>query len=146
MPREDLRAELHRLLMDENAGGAAELAPRMLADPASLTPELRWCLVYLLRGVRCVAAKARILDPGTLLYTVAHMIEAARMITEPLDQHWHEVARDLPGHWLTRYEESEGPYSLAELRRLNVLLARLWATERERLVNTEIPTFAEAFA
>ncbi len=143
MPPDELRAELHRLLLDETAGGAAELAPRMLADPASLTPELRWCLVYLLRGVGCVASRNRILDPGTLLHAVAHMVEASRLVTESVDRHWHDVARDLPGHWLTRYEAGDRPYSLEELHWLNALLARLWIEERERLIGIGIPTFAE---
>ncbi len=140
MPPETLRAELHRLLLDETTGGAAELAPRMLADPASLTPELRWCLVYFLRGVGCLAARNRILDPGTLLHAVARMVEAARLVTLSLDRCWHEVARELPGHWLTRYEASDRPYSLEELHWLNALLARLWRRERDRLIEVEIPT------
>ncbi len=141
MPRETLRKELHRLLLDEREGGAAALAPRMLADPESLTPELRWCLTYFLRGVRCLAIRGRILDPGTLVHTVAHMIEPARLPTETLDRHWYEVARDLPGHWLSRYESSDRRYSLDELRWLNARLAKLWITERDRLADIEIPTF-----
>ncbi len=133
MPTERLRAELQRLLLDDAVGAAASLAPRMLADPRSLTPEVRWCLLYFLRGVRCLAASGRLLEPGSLLHLVAHAAESARHSTADTDQVWYEVARELPGHWLRRYEEMDVRYSLEELRRLNLLLARLWIVERRRI-------------
>lgn len=133
MPTERLRLELQRLLLDDAVGAAASLAPRMLADPHSLTPEVRWCLLYLLRGVRCLAAGNRLLEPGSLLHLVSHAVEAARHSTEASDLVWYEVARELPGHWLRRYEETDVRYSLPELRRLNLLLARLWIVERRRI-------------
>ena len=133
MPRERLRGELYRLLFDDAAGAAAWLAPRMIADPQSLTPEVRWCLLYFLRGVRLLAAGNRLLEPGTVLYFVAHTVESARLATARTDQIWYEIARELPGHWLSRYERSDVRYSLKELRYLNVLLGRIWRVERERI-------------
>ncbi len=133
MSTERLRAELLRLLLDDRAGAAAALAPRMLADPWSLTPEVRWCLLYLLRGVRCLAARRRLLEPGTLLHFVAHEVEESRQHTAAMDAVWYDVARELPGHWLRRYEDTDVRYSLDELRRLNLLLGRLWFSERNRL-------------
>lgn len=133
MSTERLRAELIRLLLDDQAGAAAALAPRMLADPWSLTPEVRWCLLYLLRGVRCLAAGRRLLEPGTLLHYVAHEVEESRRRTAAMDLVWYEVARELPGHWLRRYEDGDVRYSMDELRRLNGLLGRLWFSERNRL-------------
>ncbi len=139
MAREVLRAELYRLLLDDAAGAAASLAPRMLADPQSLTPEVRWCLVYLLRGVRSLAASSRLLEPDSVLHLVAHTVEAARRATAAVDQIWFEVAKELPGHWLHRYEQSEIRYSLEELRYLNLLLARIWVVERQRIALMDPP-------
>ncbi|MDE2711645.1 MAG: hypothetical protein OXI65_07790 [Acidobacteriota bacterium] len=139
MPRDTLRAELYRLLFDDRQGAAAFLAPRMLADPQSLTPEVRWCLIYLLRGIRSVAASSRLLEPDSVLHLVAHTVEAARRTTAGIDGHWYEIARELPGHWLRRYERGEVRYSLDELRYLNVLLARLWFVERQRIAFMDPP-------
>ena len=139
MPRDALRTELYRLLFDEELGAAASLAPRMLADPQSLTPEVRWCLVYLLRGIRSVAASSRLLEPDSVLHLVAHTVEAARRATAGVDGHWHEIARELPGHWLRRYEQGDVRYSLEELRYLNLLLARIWFVERQRIAFMDPP-------
>ena len=139
MPRDTLRAELYRLLFDDEQGAAAFLAPRMLADPQSLTPEVRWCLVYLLRGIRSVAASSRLLEPDSVLHLVAHTVETARRSTAGVDGRWYEIARDLPGHWLRRYEQGEIRYSLNELRYLNLLLARLWLVERQRIAFMDPP-------
>ena len=139
MAKEVLRAELYRLLFDDEHGAAASLAPRMLADPHSLTPEVRWCLVYLLRGIRSVAASSRLLEPDSVLYLVAHTVEAARRVTARADGHWYEIARELPGHWLRRYERAEVRYSLEELRYLNLLLARIWFVERQRIAFMDPP-------
>ncbi len=133
MPRRTLRAALHHLLLDDRESAAAFLAPRMLGDPESLTPEVRWCLLYLLRGVGAVAAAERLLEPGSLLQVVSCSVESARRSTARADRRWFEVASGLPGHWLGRYRNGRVRYSLAELRHLNVLLARLWTTERQRL-------------
>lgn len=133
MPKDIVRAELYRLLFDDEHGAAAFLAPRMLADPQSLTPEVRWCLIYFLRGIRSVAASSRLLEPDSVLYLVAHTVEVARRSTAGVDSRWFEIARDLPGHWLRRYEQGEIRYSLDELRYLNLLLARLWFVERQRI-------------
>ena len=111
----------------------------MLADPQSLTPEVRWCLIYLLRGIRSVAASSRLLEPDSVLHLVAHTVEAARRATASVDSHWFEIARDLPGHWLRRYEHGDVRYSLDELRYLNVLLARLWFVERQRIAFMDPP-------
>ena len=141
MPRNILRAELYRLLFDDRQGAAAFLGggARMLADPQSLTPEVRWCLIYLLRGIRSVAASSRLLEPDSVLHLVAHTVEAARRATAKVDSLWFEIARDLPGHWLRRYEQGEIRYSLDELRYLNVLLGRLWFVERQRIAFMDPP-------
>ncbi len=139
MPRDTLRTELYRLLFDDEQGAAAFLAPRMLADPQSLTPEVRWCLVYLLRGIRSVAASSRLLEPDSVLYLVAHTVETARTATAAVDGLWYEIARELPGHWLRRYEQGEVRYSLEELRYLNLLLARIWLVERQRIAFMDPP-------
>jgi hypothetical protein len=139
MPRDALRTELYRLLFDDEQGAAAFLAPRMLADPQSLTPEVRWCLVYLLRGIRSVAASSRLLEPDSVLYLVAHTVETARTATAAVDGLWYEIARELPGHWLRRYEQGEVRYSLEELRYLNLLLARIWLVERQRIAFMDPP-------
>ncbi len=139
MPRDALRTELYRLLFDDEQGAAAFLAPRMLADPQSLTPEVRWCLVYLLRGIRSVAASSRLLEPDSVLYLVAHTVETARTATAAVDGLWYEIARELPGHWLRRYEQGEIRYSLEELRYLNLLLARIWLVERQRIAFMDPP-------
>lgn len=139
MPRDTMRAELYRLLFDDEQGAAAFLAPRMLADPQSLTPEVRWCLIYFLRGIRSVAASSRLLEPDSVLYLVAHTVEAARRSTAAVDGHWYEIARELPGHWLRRYEQGEVRYSLDELRYLNMLLARIWIVERKRIAFMDPP-------
>ena len=121
------------MLFDDASGAAAFLAPRMLADPQSLTPEVRWCLLYFLRGVRLLAAGNHLLEPGSVLHLVAHTVEGARLATARADQVWYEIARELPGHWLARYERREVRYSLKELHHLNALLARIWRVERQRI-------------
>lgn len=139
MSGEALRADLYRMLLDDEEGAAAFLAPRMLADPQSLTPEVRWCLIYFLRGVRSVAASHRLLEPGTVLHLVVHTVEAVRRATDRVDQIWFDVARELPGHWLRRYQRDDVRYSLEELRYLNVLLGRIWVTERKRIALRDPP-------
>ena len=58
-----VREELYRLILNEEEGVAYNLVPRMLADPESLTPEIRWCLLYLVRGIGYIAAA------GTIVFT-----------------------------------------------------------------------------
>ena len=44
---------------------AYNLVPRVLADPESLTPEIRWCLLYLIRGVGYIASRNGVVSKNT---------------------------------------------------------------------------------
>lgn len=134
-----VRRELYRLLLDEDAGVACNLVPRMLADPESLTPEIRWCILYLVRGVGYLASRHGLLGDGTMLDTVVSEFEMARLHRERLDWLWFTVVREDEGHWVQRYESTNIRYSLEELRWLVELLGELWSTERERLELEEPP-------
>ena len=133
------RAELYRLLLDEEAGAAPTLVPRMLADPESLTPEIRWCLLYLIRGICYLAARNRLLGQGGLLDTLSEEFELARCRTRRLDHLWQEIVQEDPKHWMQRYESTDVHYSLDELGWLNEQLGRLWEVERQRLALEEPP-------
>ena len=128
----EVRTQLYRLLLDEDAGVASSLVPRMLADPDSLTPEIRWCLLYLVRGIVHVAARNNILASGCLLDTLAVDFESARCQTLRLDRLWSEVVQEDPKHWMQRYESTDIHYSLEELLWLSGQLDRLWQVERQR--------------
>lgn len=134
-----VRAELYRLLLDEEAGVASSLVPRMLADPESLTPEIRWCLLYLIRGIGYLAAHNELLGSGGLVDTLVEDFEIVRSRTRRLDCLWFDVVQEDPSHWVQRYESTDQRYSLAELTWLNAQLARLWEVERERLELEEPP-------
>ena len=138
-PKAKVRSELYRLLLDEEAGVACNLIPRMLADPESLTPEIRWCIFYLVRGIGCLAGRNGLLGDGTILDTVVKDFETVRLAKERLDWLWYEVIRDEDDHWLHRYESTDVRYCLKELRWLNDLLGKLWIVERERLELEEPP-------
>jgi hypothetical protein len=135
----ELREELHRLLLDESRGVACVLVPRMLADPESLTPEIRWCLLYLVRGIGCLAGRNRLLGVDGLLDAVVEGFEAARRRCERLDWLWYTVVRDDEEHWLQRYEQTDVRYSIEELDWLAERLGELWLVERERLSLEEPP-------
>ena len=134
-----VRAELYRLLLDEESGTAASLVPRMLADPESLTPEIRWCLLYLIRGIGYLASRNSLLGQGGLLDTLVTDFELARCRTRRLDWLWYSVVQEDADHWLQRYESTEIHYSLEELDWLNEQLGRLWEVERQRLAMEEPP-------
>ena len=134
-----VRAELYRLLLDEEAGVASSLVPRMLADPESLTPEIRWCLLYLIRGIGYLAAHNNLLGHGGLVDTLVEDFEVVRSRTRRLDGLWFDVVQEDPGHWVQRYESTDQRYSVAELNWLNEQLGRLWEVERERLELEEPP-------
>ena len=134
-----IRAELYRLLLDEEAGAASSLVPRMLADPDSLTPEIRWCLLYLIRGIGYLAARNKLLGQGGLLDTIAEEFEIARTRTKRVDLIWYDIVQEDPDHWIQRYESTDVHYSLGELEWLNELLGRLWQVERQRLALSEPP-------
>jgi hypothetical protein len=134
-----VRTELYRLLLDEEAGVACYLIPRMLADPDSLTPEIRWCIFYLVRGIGCLAARNELLGHGTILDTVMEEFEVARLRQERLDWLWFNVIREDEDHWIQRYESTDVGYSLDELWWLNELLHKLWLVEKERLELEEPP-------
>jgi hypothetical protein len=134
-----IRAELYRLLLDEEAGAASTLVPRMLADPDSLTPEIRWCLLYLIRGIGYLAGRNRLLGQDGLLDTLAEEFEVARCRTRRLDGLWSDIVQEDPKHWMQRYESTEVHYSLDELSWLNEQLGRLWEVERQRLALEEPP-------
>ena len=134
-----IRAELYRLLLDDEAGAASTLVPRMLADPESLTPEIRWCLLYLIRGIGYLAAHNRLLGHGGLLDTLAEDFEIARYRTKRLDGLWSAVVQEDPKHWMQRYESTDVHYSIDELTWLNEQLGRLWEVERQRLALEEPP-------
>ena len=133
------RAELYRLLLDEEAGVASTLVPRMLADPDSLTPEIRWCLLYFIRGVVHLAGRNRLLGSGGLLDTLADDFELARLRTRRVDGLWSEIVQEDPKHWTQRYESTDVHYSLEELLWLNQQLGKLWEIERQRLALEEPP-------
>jgi hypothetical protein len=134
-----VRAELYRLLLDEEAGVACNLVPRMLADPESLTPEIRWCVLYLVRGIRYLAARNMLLGEGTILDTVVEDFEIARLHQERLDWLWFTVISEDEDHWTQRYESTNVRYSVEELHWLHELLGTLWEVERERLDLEEPP-------
>ncbi len=134
-----VRAELYRLLLDESSGTASSLVPRMLADPDSLTPEIRWCLLYLIRGMGYLAGRNGLLGRGGLLDTLVGGFELARCRTRRLDGLWYEIVREDPAHWVQRYETTDVHYSLNEIFWLNDLLGRLWEVERQRLALEEPP-------
>ena len=134
-----IRAELYRLLLDEEAGVASSLVPRMLADPDSLTPEIRWCLLYLIRGIGYLASRNRLLGQGGLLDILAEEFEIARCRTRRQDGLWYSIIEEDEKHWLQRYESTDVHYSLEELFWLNEQLGRLWEVERERLALEEPP-------
>ena len=134
-----VRAELYRLLLDDEAGAASTLVPRLLADPDSLTPEIRCCLVYLIRGIGYLAARNDLLGQGGLLDTLAEELETVRMRTRRIDSLWFDIVQDDPEHWVKRYESTDRRYSLEELSWLNHQLGRLWEVERLRLELEEPP-------
>ncbi len=134
-----VRSELYRLLLDDEAGTASTLVPRMLADPDSLTPEIRWCLFYLIRGIGYLAGRNRLFGHDGLLDTLSEEFEIARLRTRRLDNLWSEIVKEDPNHWMQRYESTEVHYSLEELDWLNDLLGRLWEVERQRLALEEPP-------
>lgn len=134
-----IRAELYRLLLDEESGVASSLVPRMLADPDSLTPEIRWCLLYLIRGIGYLAARNDLLGQGGLLDTLAEEFEIARCRTRRQDGLWYSIVEEDPHHWVQRYESTDVHYSLDELLWLNEQLGRLWEVERQRLALEEPP-------
>jgi len=134
-----VRSELYRFLLDEEAGAASALVPRMLADPDSLTPEIRWCLFYLIRGIGYLAGRNHLFGQEGLLDTLSEEFEVARLRTQRLDNLWSGIVQEDPNHWMQRYESTEVHYSLEELDWLNELLGRLWEVERQRLALEEPP-------
>jgi hypothetical protein len=134
-----VRAALYRLLLDDEAGAASTLVPRMLADPDSLTPEIRCCLQYLIRGIGYLASRNGLLGQGGLLDTLAEEFETARRRTRRIDGLWFDVVQEDPSHWVQRYESTDLRYSLEELSWLSYQLRRLWEVERERLELDEPP-------
>jgi hypothetical protein len=136
-----VREELYRLILDEDEGVAYNLVPRMLADPESLTPEIRWCLLYLVRGVGYIAARQGLLGNGGLLDAVLQGFEASWRVKERLDWMWYSVVREDEEHWIQRYESTDVHYSLEELDWLHRRLIALWNVERERL-DLEAPPLA----
>ncbi|MGH9337341.1 MAG: hypothetical protein ACRD21_26635, partial [Vicinamibacteria bacterium] len=134
-----VRAELYRLLLDDEAGAASSLVPRMLADPDSLTPEIRWCLLYLIRGIGYLASRNGLLGHGGLLDTLVEEFEIARARTRRLDGLWYSIVEEDEAHWVQRYESTNQHYSLEELFWLNRQLGELWEVERQRLELEEPP-------
>jgi hypothetical protein len=134
-----VRAALYRLLLDDEAGAASILVPRLLADPDSLTPEIRCCLLYLIRGIGYLAARNDLLGQGGLLDTLVEEFETVRVRTRRIDGLWFDVVQEDPAHWVQRYESTDRHYSLEELAWLNQELGRLWEIERERLELEEPP-------
>jgi hypothetical protein len=128
-----VRAALYRLLLDDEAGSASTLVPRMLADPDSLTPEIRCCLLYLIRGIGYLAARNDLLGQGGLLDTLVQEFESVRVRTRRIDGLWFDIVQEDPEHWVQRYESTDQHYSLEELAWLNLQLGRLWEIERQRL-------------
>src|SRR3972149_6545602 len=125
-----VRAALYRLLLDDEAGAASTLVPRMLADPDSLTPEIRCCLVYLIRGIGYLAARNDLLGHGGLLDTLAEKFDPARIRTRRIDGLWFDIVQEDPAHWVQRYESTDQHYSLEELSWLNLQLGCPWEIER----------------
>lgn len=111
----------------------------MLADPDSLTPEIRWCLFYLIRGIGYLAGRNHLFGQEGLLDTLSEEFEVARLRTQRLDNLWSGIVQEDPNHWMQRYESTEVHYSLEELDWLNELLGRLWEVERQRLALEEPP-------
>lgn len=135
--QDQVKSELHRLLLQEEAGVACNLVPRMLADPESLTPEIRWCLLYLIRGIGFLAARHGLLHNGGLLSTVVNGFERARRRNERLDGLWFTIVQQDENHWVQRYESTDVRYSLDEVMWLSEHLGRLWLVERQRLALEE---------
>jgi len=134
-----VRAALYRLLLDDEAGAAPTLVPRMLADPDSLTPEIRCCLLYLIRGIGYLASRNDLLGHGGLLDTLAEEFEPVRIRTRRIDGLWFDIVQEDPAHWVQRYESTDQHYSLEELSWLNLQLGCLWEIERQRLELEEPP-------
>ncbi len=134
-----IREDLYRLLLNEEEGVAYNLVPRMLADPESLTPEIRWCLLYLIRGVGYIASRNGLLGNGGLLDTVIQGFEKSRRSNERMDWLWFTVVREDESHWIQRYESTDTRYSLEELGWLHAQLGALWNVERQRLELEEPP-------
>jgi hypothetical protein len=134
-----VREELYRLILDEEEGVAYNLVPRMLADPESLTPEIRWCLLYLVRGIGYIAARHGLLGNGGLLDAVLLGFEESWRVKERLDWMWYSVVREDEEHWIQRYESTDVHYSIEELDWLHRRLIALWNVERERLDLEEPP-------
>jgi hypothetical protein len=111
----------------------------MLADPESLTPEIRWCLLYLIRGIGHLASRNGLLGQRGLLDTLVEDFEVSRSRTRRIDGLWYSVVQEDPAHWLQRYESTDRRYSVEELLWLNRQLGRLWEIERERLSLEEPP-------
>src|SRR3989304_922602 len=128
-----IREELYRLLLNEEAGVACNLRPRMVGDPESLTPEIRWVLLYLIRGIGFIASRHGLLHNGGLLDAVLKGFEESRRVNERLDLMWFSVGREDENHWVQRYESTDVRYSLEELAWLHRQLAALWKVERQRL-------------
>ena len=136
-----VREELYRLILNEEEGVAYNLVPRMLADPDSLTPEIRWCLLYLIRGVGYIASRHGLLGYGGLLDAVQEGFEESRRVNERLDWMWYTVVREDETHWIQRYESTDVHYSLEELAWLHRRLNSLWEVERQRL-ELDVPPLA----
>ncbi len=134
-----VREELYRLLLNEEEGVAYNLVPRMLADPESLTPEIRWCLLYLIRGVGYIASRNGLLGRGGLLDAVIQGFEESRRLNDRIDWLWFTVVREDESHWIQRYESTDARYSLEELGWLHAQLGKLWNVERQRLELEEPP-------
>jgi hypothetical protein len=134
-----IREELYRLLLSEEEGVACNLVPRMLADPESLTPEIRWCLLYLIRGVGYIASRHGLLGRGNLLDAIVEGFEQTWRSSGRVDWLWFAVVREDENHWIQRYESTDIRYSLDELGWLNAQLGKLWHVERERLELQEPP-------
>ena len=134
-----VREELYRLLLNEEEGVAYNLVPRMLADPESLTPEIRWCLLYLIRGIGYIASRNGLLGRGGLLDTVIQGFEESRRSNDRIDWLWFTVVREDESHWIQRYESTDVRYSLEELDWLHAQLGKLWNVERQRLELEEPP-------
>ncbi len=134
-----IREELYRLLLNEEEGVAYNLVPRMLADPESLTPEIRWCLLYLIRGVGYIASRNGLLGNGGLVDAVLQGFEESRRSNERVDWLWFTVVCEDESHWIQRYESTDTRYSLEELSWLHAQLGELWNVERQRLELEEPP-------
>jgi hypothetical protein len=130
MPHEDeekyrVRTALYRLLLDDEAGAASTLVPRMLADPESLTPEIRCCLLYLIRGIGYLAARNDLLGHGGLLDTLVEELETAA--SGPGIDGLCSTSQEDPAHWVATNRRTST--TLSGLSWLNQL-GRLWEIER----------------